>query len=179
MGSIGWTRYRVITGTRLVLIRFPGKRGDRVEEFWRLFWTGLTIALVIGEVATAGFFMLPFAIGAGIAAVLAWLAVPVAVQWVAFLVTGSAAFVGLQRFARSDEVHPTGANRFDGATAVVIEAIDRTAGTGKVRMQAEEWRAVCDDEDLLAGTNVDIVEVRGTRLVVTPQDQSQNEGERE
>ena len=147
-----------------------------MDEFWRPFWTVLAVALVVGEVATAGFFMLPFAIGAGIAAVLAWLGIGVAAQWAAFVATGTIAFMWLRRFAQSDEVHPIGANRFDDATAVVIHEINRVTGTGSVRMGSEEWRAVSDTEDIAEGTLVDIVEVRGTRLVVAPVRETKSEG---
>jgi len=147
-----------------------------MDEFWRPFWTVLAVALVVGEVATAGFFMLPFAIGAGVAAVLAWIGLGVAVQWAAFVATGTIAFMWLRRYAQTDDVHPTGANRFDGATAVVIHEINRVTGTGSVRMAAEEWRAVSDTGDIPEGTVVDIVEVRGTRLVVTPVRETKSEG---
>lgn len=148
-----------------------------MDEFWRPFWTVLAVALVVGEVATAGFFMLPFAIGAGVAAVMAWTGLPVAAQWAAFVATGTIAFMWMRRFAHSDEVHPIGANRFDGATAVVIKDINHIAGTGAVRMGAEEWRAVSDSMDIPEGTAVDIIEVRGTRLVVTPARETKSEGE--
>ena len=147
-----------------------------MDNFWEIFWTGLTVALIVGEVATAGFFMLPFAIGAGVAASLAWFGVNVAIQWFAFAITGVVSFIWLQRFAKTDAVQPHGANRFDGATAVVIDAIDHTEHTGAVRFGSEEWRAVSDDVDIEVGTRVNILEVRGTRLVVSPIQESKEEG---
>ncbi len=43
--------------------------GERVEnETWRWLWTGLAVVMGIGEIFTAGFFLLPFAIGAAAAA---------------------------------------------------------------------------------------------------------------
>lgn len=147
-----------------------------MDEFWRPFWTVLAVALVVGEVATAGFFMLPFAIGAGVAAGLAWAGLGVVVQWAAFVATGTIAFMWLRRYAQTDDVHPIGANRFDGATAVVIKEINHLSGTGSVRMGAEEWRAVSDTDDIAEGTHVDIIEVRGTRLVVATVKETKSEG---
>lgn len=147
-----------------------------MENFWEIFWTVLAVALVVGEVATAGFFMLPFAIGASVAAGLAWIGVGVVWQWVAFVVTGTITFMWLRRFAHTDDQHPIGANRFVGATAVVTESINRLDGTGSVRIFTENWRAVSDAEDIPEDTEVNVLEVRGTRLVVAPVS-VRNEGE--
>ena len=43
------------------------------NELIRWLWLGMAVLLGIGEVVTAGFFLLPFVIGAGAAAILAWL----------------------------------------------------------------------------------------------------------
>ena len=56
-------------------------------EVWRWIWVGAFVVLGIGEMVTAGLFMLPFAIGAGAAAILAWFEVPVWLQLVVFLIT--------------------------------------------------------------------------------------------
>ncbi len=72
-------------------------------EMWRWFWTGLAVILSVAEIFTAGFFMLPFGIGAGAAAVLAWVGAHVLVQWLAFLVISVASLVGLQRFVRRQD----------------------------------------------------------------------------
>jgi membrane protein implicated in regulation of membrane protease activity len=92
------------------------------------------------------------------------------VQLLVFIGVSIVTLVALQRFVRrSDQYQPTvGANRFVGQSATVLEDIDRTAGTGRVRMDTEVWRATTDGAPIPAGTAVRVVDVRGARLVVEP-----------
>jgi membrane protein implicated in regulation of membrane protease activity len=155
----------------VVLLAIFGPKEDSVDvEMWRWIWIGVAIVLGIGELLTAGLFMLPFAIGAVAAGVLAFFNVPVWLQIVVFLGTSVAALFGMRRFARDEQpLHPVGAKRFVGAAALVTEPIDRVAGTGRVRMQTEIWRATTDlDMQIEPGTEVKVLEVRGARLVVEP-----------
>ena len=72
---------------------------ERDNELWRWVWIAAAFVFAVGEVFTAGFFILPFAVGAVVAAVLAWLNVAVGVQWAAFLVVSIFALLGLRRLA--------------------------------------------------------------------------------
>jgi membrane protein implicated in regulation of membrane protease activity len=46
---------------------------------WFWVWTVLAAALIVGEIFTAGFFLLPFGLGAVVAAALNWL--DLAIGW--------------------------------------------------------------------------------------------------
>jgi membrane protein implicated in regulation of membrane protease activity len=142
------------------------------EELWRWIWVGAAAVFGVGEMITAGFFLLPFAVGAVASAVLAFLNVDPAIQGVVFVAVSIAALVWLRRFAdRSSEHQPAvGANRFIGEAAVALEPIDRVTGTGRVRMATEQWRATTDGPTIEPGTEVRVIGVRGTRLVVQPLD---------
>ena len=74
----------------------------------------------------------------------------------------------LQRFTNKDEDEqpPVGANRFIGKKGLVLEDVDRIAAEGRVRMDTEVWRATTDGEPIAAGTEVRIVGVVGSRLLV-------------
>jgi membrane protein implicated in regulation of membrane protease activity len=140
------------------------------NEIWRWLWTGLAVAMAIGEIFTAGFFLLPFAVGSAAAAVLAWTGVAVLPQWLVFFGVSLVAFVYLRRFiARQDQqsAPSVGANRWTNTRGVVLDAIEPLAGTGIVRVGGEEWRAT-SDQPIPAGTQVVVLEVSGSRLVVTP-----------
>lgn len=171
--AYGWIVPIAIAVVALILF---GPKEETVDDptMWRWIWVGLTLFLTVGEMLTAGFFMLPFAAGALVAAILAWFEVVIWVQFVAFLVTSIIALWALRRFAASDHEpsYPVGAKRFVGAEARVIELIDPDQGTGKVRMDTEEWRATTNGDVIDRGTNVKVVEVRGTRLVVEPDDET-------
>jgi len=155
----------------LVVAVAVSKGESTVEnEIWRWLWTGLAIVMGIGEIFTAGFFLLPFAIGAGAAAVLAWLGVSVIAQWLVFFGVSLVAMVYLRRFIRrQDEITPqaVGANRWANSRGIVLEAIDPITSSGMVRIGGEEWRAV-SDQAIPAGSKVLVLEVTGSRLVVTP-----------
>ncbi|MGQ0850009.1 MAG: NfeD family protein [Actinomycetota bacterium] len=142
------------------------------NDLWRWLWTGLAVVMGIGEIFTAGFFLLPFAIGASAAAILAWLGVALLPQWLIFFGVSVVALVYLRRFiSRQDGVGqpPVGANRWANTRGIVLEPIDPLGTGGMVRIGGEEWRAT-SDEPLAAGTQVVVQEVRGARLVVTPID---------
>ncbi|MDX1448259.1 MAG: NfeD family protein [Acidimicrobiia bacterium] len=145
---------------------------DVDNETWRWVWTLLALAMGIGEIFTAGFFLLPFAIGAASAAVLAWLGVSLLAQWLVFFGVSAIAFAYLRKFIdRQDaQVQPRiGANRWIDATGVVLQDIDPDGAIGMVRIDAEEWRAVSEDRTAIpAGMRVIVTDVQGSRLVVAP-----------
>lgn len=161
-----------IAGVAVVAaVALAANGGESVDnEVWRWLWTGLALVMGVGEMFTAGFFLLPFAIGAGAAAVLAWLGVAVLPQWLVFFGVTLFAFVYLRRFIRrQDDVEQAqvGANRWINSVGQVLEAIDPIASKGMVRIGGEEWRAEAT-VPIPAGTQVVVREVRGTRLVVSP-----------
>lgn len=139
------------------------------NELWRWIWVGLAGVMGFGEILTAGFFLLPFAVGAAAAAILAWLGVSVAAQWAVFLVVSVAALFYLRRFVPTrDDIQPIGANRMLHQRGLVVETIDRLQATGKVRVEREEWRATTDGEPIAEGTEVVVQGITGTRLIVEP-----------
>lgn len=151
---------------------------DIDTEAWRWFWTVLAGILVVGEIFSPGFFLLPFGIGAAAAGILAWLDVGNAgVHWAVFLIVSIAALLSLRPLIRKqDEGEPDaiGANRYLRRRGVVLEDIDMKAATGMVRVDTEEWRAVSEGEVIPAGTEVVVSGVTGSRLVVKAIDRQPN-----
>ncbi|MFO7299890.1 MAG: NfeD family protein [Actinomycetes bacterium] len=148
-----------------------GKGGQSVDnELWRWVWTIFAVVMGIGEMFTAGFFLLPFAAGAAAAAVLAWLDVHLIAQWLVFFGVTAFAFAYLRRYVdRQDrEAQPAiGANRWIGVEGVVLDAIEPVSGAGLVRVLSEEWRATSAGR-IEKGTRILVVNVDGTKLVVEP-----------
>ena len=141
-------------------------------EIWRWLWTGLAVAMLVGEIFSAGFFLLPFGIGAVAAALLAWFGVAVLAQWLVFFGVSLLALAYLRKFvSRQDDADlpKVGPNRLIDAQALVVERIDPISHTGMVRVEGETWRATTAGEVVELGTQVMVKEVRGTRLVVVPQ----------
>lgn len=148
-----------------------GQGGSDVEnDVWRWLWTIFALVMGVGEIFTAGFFLLPFAIGAAAAAVLAWLGAAIIAQWLVFFGVSLFAMAYLRRFiTRQDEGEQPviGANRWVTSTGVVLEDIIPATGQGMVRVLQEEWRATAH-QTIREGTPVVVTEVRGTRFVVEP-----------
>jgi membrane protein implicated in regulation of membrane protease activity len=140
------------------------------QELWAMIWIVSAAVLAIGELLTAGFFLLPFAVAAAAAGILALAGVGVAAQIIVFVVVAVTFLWLLQRFARKDihgELIPVGAARYIGASALVTGTVDRLSGSGRVMMGTEDWRATTDGPDEIpVGSEVRVIEVRGARLVV-------------
>ena len=143
---------------------------------WRWVWLGTAVAFGLGEMASPGsFFLAPFAVGAATAAALSFVGAPVGATWIVFIVVSLAAFIALRPLARRLDAaggNPlgVGARRLVGETALVLD--DVPAGhdaVGLVRIGREEWRAQSTDGGAIPkDTQVTVVEVRGTRVVVFP-----------
>ncbi len=142
---------------------------------WVLIWLIGAGLFVVGEMISPGFFLLPFGISAAAALVLALLGVPVAIQWVVFIVLGAGlAYWFLKYFKKheSDTRLPpgVGVDRLLGETGPIIKAVPAgPTRTGRVMLGAEEWIAESVDQvQIENGTVVEVVLVKGTRVVVTP-----------
>jgi len=139
---------------------------------WEWFWVILSAFLIVGEIFTAGFFILPFGIGAAVTAVVAFMGAGLVVQWAVFLVVSVGLLLPLKRFA--DRVTPesgvgVAADRVIGKVGLVLEAVHPHGVTGRVRLGSEEWRAASDSEETIPeGTSVEVQRIDGTHLVVRP-----------
>ncbi|GAB4276983.1 MAG: hypothetical protein Kow0056_07990 [Coriobacteriia bacterium] len=145
-------------------------------SIWFWFWVVLAVILIVLEIFTAGFFMLPFGIGAIAAAVVTVFAEEAVVwQWVAFLLVSFVSLVALRRVAARITHEPpekVGADRVLGKTGIVIEELDPTSTKGRVRIETEEWRAETPDgTPLPVGVKVRVERIEGARVIVVPLDE--------
>lgn len=137
-----------------------------------LWWVWMVVAAVfaVGEIFTAGFFLLWFAIGAAVAGILTLLGFGMGWQLATFAIVSGALFVASRRFAeRWTQKQPSGvgADRFIGKTGVVLAQIDNLKATGRIRVERDEWRAESETGEVITpGTVVTVVRVEGTRMVV-------------
>jgi membrane protein implicated in regulation of membrane protease activity len=145
-------------------------------EDWRWVWIIATAVFAIGELTTPGsFFMLPFAIGALAATVLAFLDVNIVVEWLVFVGVSLAVFAALRpvahRLNRSVDDAGVGSRRLLGQSAVVLREIP-AGDVGLVRVDREEWRAQSTDgSGIPIGTAVRVADVQGTRVIVAAVDE--------
>lgn len=138
-----------------------------------VIWLLVGIAFSIGEMATLGFFMAPFAAGAFVAAILSVIGVGTGGAVLAFAVVTLILLLALRPIARRHLKTPpeirTGTAALVGKEAIVLERIANDEGVGCVRIDGEVWTARAYDEDEIidAGSKVQVMEIRGATALVT------------
>lgn len=138
-----------------------------------LIWLIAAVLFGVGEIATLGFFLAPFAGGALVAALITALGAGTAIGWATFLVVSVVLLAALRPLARSHRRQPprlrTGTAALVGASGTVVERIANDEGVGCVRIGGEMWtaRAYDDDEVIEAGKRVQVVEIKGATALVT------------
>jgi membrane protein implicated in regulation of membrane protease activity len=138
-------------------------------EIWWL-WVIIGVLFIIGEIFTAGFFLIWFGIAAIIAGILAFFELSALWQGVAFVIISAILLAGTRRLAeRFTKKQPPGigADRFVGKIGVVLEEIDNDKNTGRVRVEEDQWRADSLEGDIIPeGSKVQVMKLEGTHLVV-------------
>ncbi|MDR3308203.1 MAG: NfeD family protein [Coriobacteriales bacterium] len=136
---------------------------------WFWIWVVLTAALCVGEMFTGSFFMLPFAVGAAVAAVANALGAPLPIQWVLFIVISLIALFLLRPFAKKvtiETAKKSGVDRLVGSIGVVIRG-DAPEGEARARVDREEWNVLTEDGSVpQVNTRVRVMGVDGTHLIV-------------
>jgi membrane protein implicated in regulation of membrane protease activity len=138
-----------------------------------LLWFLLAIALFVGEMFTAGFWLACLAVGAAIAGLVGLIPglgfVP---QGVAFAVSSIASMAALRpRLMHYFQLGPgselrTGVDALLGKTGIVTERIG-PGQPGRVKVEGEDWRGASSDATVIEpGTQVTIIQVDGTTLMV-------------
>jgi membrane protein implicated in regulation of membrane protease activity len=141
-------------------------------ESW-LLWLILAVIFGLGEIATLGFFLAPFAGGAAVAALVSAAGAETVISLAVFLLVSLVLLAALRPLARSHRRMPpqlrTGTAALVGKDATVLERIANSEGVGCVRLDGEVWtaRAYMDDATYEAGTRVQVVEIRGATALVT------------
>ena len=143
-----------------------------MNNLWMWGWAAMALIFMIAELFTAGFFLVCFGVGAAAAAVMALLGFSPIWQGVVFIVVSGVALLLTRPLARSLNergVNTVGSDRVLNKEAIVLAEINPSLGSGMVRVDAEEWRAITEDGRSIAkGTIVKVIRIDGTRLVVKP-----------
>ena len=142
-------------------------------EDW-LIWFLAAIALLVSEMFTAGFWLACLAVGAAVAGVVALIpGLGPAVQGLVFAASSLLSIAALRpRLMHSFQLGPgtdlrTGVDALLGKTGIVTERIEPSTGTGRVKVEGEDWRGASSDATVLEpGTRVTVIQVDGTTLMV-------------
>ncbi len=138
-----------------------------------ILWLVAACLLGLGELHAGGFYLLPFALGAALAAAVTLLGVGGLLSGVVFVAASAIVVLTLRPVARRHRRLPpsirTGAAALVGHRAMVLERIANEEGVGCVRIDTGEvWtaRSFDDDEVIEAGDRVEVVEIRGATALV-------------
>jgi membrane protein implicated in regulation of membrane protease activity len=137
-----------------------------------VIWLIVAVVLGVGEVATLGFFLAPFAAGALVAALVSGVGGGAVVSWAVFLVVSLAILAALRpvalRHLRQAPRLRTGTAALVGRTGTVVERIANDESAGCVRIDGEVWTARAYDEDAVieVGKRVQVLEIRGATALV-------------
>ena len=137
-----------------------------------IVWVIVAVVFAVGESANMSFYLLPFAIGAGAAAIVSLAGGDTALSVVTFVILTAISFGVVRPIARRHITMPpqlrTGTNALVGKQAIVLERIANDENAGAIRLEGEVWtaRAYDDDEVIEAGKRVQVIEIRGATALV-------------
>lgn len=136
-----------------------------------VYWLIAAVILGVGETATMGFFLAPFAGGALAAAMVSAIGAGLGISLVVALVASLALLFALRPLARSHKRQlpgiRTGTAALVGREVLVLERITQDAGL--VKLEGEHWsaRAFLDGQTFEPGERVSVVEIKGATALVT------------
>lgn len=136
---------------------------DFIMAHLGLLWLALAVICLIVELSSGDFFVICFAIGALVAVALSFFDQPFGLQLFLFALCSVACILFLRpslcKWLHGKKEKASNADALIGRHAVVIETVSPEKG-GYVKIDGDEWPAVCLDADRLEkGTQV-IVEAR-------------------
>ncbi len=140
-----------------------------------LFWLILSAFLGVVEVSTVAFFALPFAFGAAVTALTAWIVSPsIATQIWIFIITSTVSLVGIQYWFRGWQKKKmqegglqSNVDALIGKQCVVTARIKGELQRGSVKVGGDVWSAIATDGgEFEEGEVVYIHKVDGVKLLV-------------
>jgi membrane protein implicated in regulation of membrane protease activity len=137
-----------------------------------VLWLIAACVFGIGEMLTTGFFLAPFALGAGLAALADAVGAGGIASWVVFVLVSVLTLAIVRPIAKSHMKMPpqlrTGSAALIGKQAIVLERIVNGEGVGCVKIDGEVWTARSYDEDevIEKGKRVQVLEIRGATALV-------------
>ena len=140
---------------------------------WQV-WLIIAGVCFIIEMATVGFFVFWFGIGALLSMLISiFCPENILLQSIVFVVS-SVILLFLtkplvDRFTRKDKKVETNAYSIIGKKGIVIQDINSTYGIGQVKISGEVWSAKSYDNDIIKkGSQIEVVKIEGVKAVVKP-----------
>lgn len=140
-----------------------------------LIWLVIIVVMSVIEIITLGLTTIWFAGGALVAFIASLFGAPLPVQIVLFLVVSCLLLAFTRPFAVkyvNKNKTKTNAESLIGKSGVVQITIDNLKAEGMVSVNGQEWTARSANDTVIAkDTIVEIVEIKGVKLMVKPKEQ--------
>ena len=138
---------------------------------WKL-WLIIAGLFFIGEIATVGFLIFWFGIGALIAMIVSLFTTNIIVQTTVFLVSSTILIFATKPFVKKfADVKKTNTNVYSiiGKKALVIKTIDPIHSIGQIKLNGEVWTAESKNNEIIEeGLEVEVLEIKGVKAIVKP-----------
>lgn len=138
---------------------------------WKL-WLIIAGLFFIGEIATVGFLIFWFGIGALIAMIVSLFTTNIVIQTTVFLVSSTILIFATKPFVKKfADVKKTNTNVYSiiGKKALVIKTIDPIHSIGQIKLNGEVWTAESENNEIIEeGLEVEVKEIKGVKAIVKP-----------
>ena len=138
---------------------------------WKL-WLIIAGLFFIGEIATVGFLIFWFGIGALIAMIVSLFTTNIIIQTAVFLISSTILIFATKPFVKKfADVKKTNTNVYSiiGKKALVIKTIDPIHSVGQIKLNCEVWTAESENNEIIEeGLEVEVLEIKGVKAIVKP-----------
>lgn len=136
-------------------------------------WLIISGFFLVIEIATVGFFMFWFSIGALVAMVCSLFITNTVIQTIIFLVVSTILLFATRPFVNSvtkQDIHvKTNAYSIEGKVGKVVQKIEPVEGKGQIKINGEVWSARSDnDTPVDIDTEVIVEKIDGVKAIVKP-----------
>ena len=141
-------------------------------EAW-VIWIIVGAIFVIAEIFSASFFAGPIGFGCIVTAILANQGASASVQFAGFSITTVIMLLAIRpvvmkmMHGKSDD-QVSGIETYVGKQGRITETVDSQAGTGRIKIGGENWRAVSDKDIVIEEESLaTVVRIEGSKAVVS------------
>lgn len=136
-----------------------------------IIWGIGILIFVYLEIGTQGLTSIWYAFGCLLSCIFAYSGASIFVQLFVFIITSTLCVILTRPLAKkyvNGKIQKTNTDRLIGQTAIVKETINNKKGQGLARINGMDWsaRAKENDEVILKGKAVEIVDIQGVKLIV-------------
>lgn len=139
---------------------------------WQI-WLIIAGVCLVAEIMTVGFLIFWFAIGAFFAMIVSLFTNNLIIQTSVFVISSAIMIFAtkpfVKKFVNNNNSIKTNVNSIIGKIGIVTQDINSINSTGQIKVGGEIWSALGkNDINIEKGTEVEILEVKGVKVIVTP-----------